>query len=185
MDPIPLYFIDDDGKKVPYLDWEKIPTDQLEEFERSVHIERIKQSIANGKPKENVKHLRAYQILRNLNRNEQRRNILYRTNHLQPGGSELCEEDEDYSADMDSLGNYSSDYSTVKAIESFIGTNAIIQTLVAGGLASDRLDLLIRCEVTRDKRKNEIAAELGIDPQILTMRLQRIKARAKRILAKR
>lgn len=183
MRPIPLYVIDNDGKKIRYPDWEKIPIDQLKEFEHSVHKERIKQAIAKGKSQENVRILETYQILRNLNRNEQRRNNLYKTTHLQPGCSEYCEENgDDYPTDMDNLGKYSSDYSTIKSIADFMDIVSIKQTLISGGLKSDRVDLLIRCEVIRDKRKNEIAAEMGIDPQILTMRLQRIKTKAKRII---
>ena len=162
MKSIPFFTLDNDGRTVTYLDWEKIPNNQLEEFEHTVYRERIKQAIAKGKPKETVKFLETYQILHNLNRNEQRRNNLYRTNHLQPGCSEYCEENgDDYPTDMDNLGKYSSDYSTIKAIEDFVDNISIKQTLISGGLESDRVDLLIRCEVIRDKRKKEIAAEMG------------------------
>lgn len=183
MDSIPLYVIDNDGRKVPYRGWKKIPIEQLEEFERCVHEERIKHAVEKGKPLNSVKYLNASLILRNINRDDFRRFELYRRHHLQPGDSRYFDEERDgYSSDMNHLGKFSMDYSTERALDDFIDTLSIKQTLISGGITPDRVDLLIRCEVTRDKRKNEIAVELGIDQQILTMRLQRIKANAKRII---
>ena len=104
--------------------------------------------------------------------------------HLQPGNSCYFDKEVDgCPSDMNHLGKFSMDYSTVRALDDFIDMLSIKQTFISGGITPDRVDLLIRCEVTRDKRKKEIAAEMGIDPQMLTMRLQRIKANARRILS--
>lgn len=179
----PLFCIDNDGKKVLYRDWDKIPTEQLEEFERSIHEERVKRAIAKGKRPETVKHLTTKQILRNKNRNEHRRNNSYNAHFLQPCSPDTYDEyGEEVPADMDHLGKYSADYTSEREIEDWIETISIKQTLTLGGLEPERVDLLIRCEVTKDKKKQDIAKEMGIDPQSLTMQLQRIRKRAKKIL---
>lgn len=179
----PLFCIDNDGKKVLYRDWDKIPTEQLEEFERSIHEERVRRAIAKGKNPESVKHLTTKQILRNKNRNDQRRNNSYNEHFLQPCNPDAFDEyGDEVSADMDHLGKYSADHNSEREIEDWVETVSIKQTLTLGGLEPERVDLLIRCDVTRDKRKNEIAKELGLDPQSLTMQLQRIRKRAKKIL---
>ena len=179
----PLFCIDNDGKKVLYRDWDKIPTEQLEEYERSIHEERVRRAIAKGKNPESVKHLTTEQILRNKNRNDQRRNNSYNEHFLQPSSPETCGENGDeVPADMDHLGKYSADHTSENEINDWIETISIKQTLTLGGLEPERVDLLIRCEVTKDRKKQDIAKEMGLDPQSLTMQLQRIRKRAKKIL---
>ena len=180
----PLFCIDNNGRKTLYRDWDKIPTDQLEEFERRIHEERIRRASAKGKSPESVKHLSSKHALRNLNRNEQRRNVKFKANHLQPASDEVYDENgEEVSADMDHLGKDSADYTTANEIDDWIEVYSIKQTLSLGGIEPKRIDLLIRCEVTGDKRKQDIAKEMGLDPQSLTMQLQRIKKRARKILS--
>lgn len=179
----PLFCIDNDGKKVLYRDWDKIPSEQLEEFERSIHEERVRRATAKGENPESVKHLTTKQILRNKNRNDQRRNNSYNEHFLQPSSPDAFDEyGDEVPTDMDHIGKYSADYTSEDEINDWIETISIKQTLTLGGLEPERVDLLICCDVTRDKRKNEIAKELGLDPQSLTMQLQRIRKRAKKIL---
>ena len=181
----PIFCIDNDGRKVRYRDWDKIPTDQLEEFERRIHEERVRRAIAKGDNPDNLNRLTAKKALRNMNRNNGRRNAKFMDNHRQPAADELCDEyGDEVPADMDHLGKYSADYTSENEIEDWIETFSIKQTLTLGGLEPERIDLLIRCDVTKDKRKNEIAEEMGIDPQQLTMRLQRTRKAAKKILSK-
>ncbi len=179
----PLFCIDNDGKKVLYRDWDKIPTEQLEEFERRIHEERVRRATAKGENPEAVKHLTTKQILRNKNRNDQRRNNSYNEHFLQPCSPDAYDEyGDEVPVDMDHIGKYSADWTSENEIDDWISTYSIKQTLTLGGLEPERVDLLIRCEVTKDKRKNEMAKEMGLDPQSLTMQLQRIRKRAKKIL---
>ena len=181
----PLFCIDNNGNRVRYRDWDKIPTEQLEEFERCIHAERVRRAITEGEDPNTLNHLTAKKALRNMNRSMVRRNDRFKYNHCQPTSDEFFDENsEEVPADMDHLGKKSADYTSENEIEDWVETYSIKQTLTLGGIEPERIDLLIRCDVTKDKKKKDIAEEMGIDPQSLTMQLQRIRKRAKNILSK-
>ena len=189
------YTIDENGFEVKVPHSEKLNEHDYEPMVEADYRFRVEVAKAKGKDPSNIRRRTPDQIFNSLNRSYQRKHqAFYKTKIKSEYGTKQeikvfqpvasMEVDNDIPQDMDNLGEHSADYTSEREIEDWIETVSIKQTLILGGLEPERVDLLIRCDVTRDKRKNEIASELGIDPQSLTMRLQRTRTQAKRILRK-
>ena len=186
------YTIDENGFEVKVPHSEKLTEYDYEPMVEADYKLRIEIAKAKGKDPETIKRRTPEQIFNSLNRSYKRKHqSFYRSSVKDEDGNKHeikvfqpvapMEDESDVPQDMDNLGQYSADYKSEQEIDDWIETISIKQTLTLGGLEPERVDLLIRCEVTRDKRKNEIAKEMGLEPQSLTMQLQRIKKRAKKI----
>lgn len=187
------YTIDENGFEVKVPHSEKLSEHDYEPMIEADYRFRVEVAKAKGKDTSNIRRRTPDQIFNSINRTDQRRHrSFYKTavkvendqkreiRVFQPVAP--MEDADDTPLDMDNLGSYSADHTSEDEINDWIEVYSIKQTLTIGGLEPERIDLLIRCDVTMDKRKNEIAKEMGIDPQQLTMRLQRTRKVAKKIL---
>ena len=188
------YTIDENGFEVKVPHSEKLTERDYEPMVEADYRLRVEIAKAKGKDPSIIKRRTPDKIFNSLNRTYRRKHLSFYWTTVkgddgtkrvitvcQPVASSM-EDDSDIPLDMDHLGEDSADYTSEREIEDWVETISLKQTLTMGGLEPERVDLLIRCEVTRDKRKNEIAKELGLDPQSLTMRLQRTRKQAKKIL---
>lgn len=187
------YTIDENGFEV------KVPHSELlteHDYEPMIEADyqlRLEVAKAKGQDPSTIKKRTPEQIFNSINRTDSRKHFaFYKTKVSSPNGNEYeikmvqpvasLEGDMDIPLDMDNLGEHSADYSSVNEINDWISLEAIKQDLIHGGLESERVELLIRCDVTKDKKKKDIAIELNIDSQSLTMRLQRTRGASKKIL---
>lgn len=187
------YTIDENGFEVKVPHSEKLTERDYEPMVEADYRFRIEIAKAKGKDPSNIKRRTPDQIFNSINRTDQRKHrSFYKTSVKVENGHKReirvyqpvapMEDADDTPLDMDNLGSYSADHTSEDEINDWIEVYSIKQTLSLGGIEPKRIDLLIRCEVTGDKKKQDIAKETGLDPQSLTMQLQRIKKRARKIL---
>lgn len=189
------YTIDENGFEVKVPQSEKLSEHDYEPMVEADYQRRVEIARAKGIDLSTIKRRTPEQIFNSINRTDSRKHFaFYRTKvkdkdgniyvikMLQPGTNTEVDS-ADVIFDMDHLGNSSADYSSEEEINSWIETESIKQDLIGGGLEPERVDLFVRCNVTKDKRKKEIAVELNTDAQSLTMKLQRIKKQSRIILS--